>query len=154
MQQRETFFTLCKPYEDLRYRSLYEPAFRKEELMYPEKEDVLVDRQMLRVQSKTRYDEDGNVLYDYKAKANSEREVPISKELMRRIVAHMNEPNRPKSRFVFCTSSGRPDTHLWDKLQTIAKRAGMGRFGVKHVCFPERQVERLHPAWVLVQQIA
>jgi hypothetical protein len=60
--------------------------------MYLEREDVLVDRQMLRVQSKTRYDEDGNLLYDYKAKANSEREVPISKELMQRIVNHMNAP--------------------------------------------------------------
>ena len=46
-------------HEDLCYRALYEPAFRKEELMYLEKEDVLVDRQMLRVQSKTRYDRRG-----------------------------------------------------------------------------------------------
>ena len=83
--------------------------------MYLEKEDVLVDRQMLRVQSKTRCDEKGNVLYEYKAKANSEREVPISKELMQRIVNHMNDPARPDSRLVFCTSSGRPDTHFWDK---------------------------------------
>lgn len=130
-RQLENFFKLCKPHEDLRYRSLYEPAFRKEELMYLEKEDVLVDRQMLRVQSKIRYDDDGNLLYDYKAKANSERVVPISKELMQRIVTHMIGPGRPKSRLVFCTSSGRPDTHLWDKLQTIAKRAGMGGFDLK-----------------------
>jgi len=127
----EAFFKLCKPDEDLRYCSLYEPAFRKEELMYLEREDVLVDRQMLRVQSKSRYGEDGNLLYEYKAKANSEREVPISKELMQRIVNHMNAPGRPKSRIVFCTSTGRPDTHLWDKLQAIAKRAGLGGFDLK-----------------------
>jgi len=130
-QQLEALFKLCKPLEDLRYRSLYEPAFRKEELMYLERDDVLVDRQMLRVQSKIRYDDEGNLLYDYKAKANSEREVPITKELMQRIVTQMNAPGRPKSRLVFCTSSGRPDTHLWDKLQTIAKRAGMGGFDLK-----------------------
>ena len=130
-QQLETLFKLCKPDEDLRYRSLYEPAFRKEELMYLEDADVLVDRQMLRVQSKTRYDEEGNLLYEYKAKANSEREVPISKDLMQRIIAHMNAPDRPKSRLVFCTSSGRPDTHFWDKLQTIAKRAALGGFDLK-----------------------
>jgi len=99
--------------------------------MYLEREDVLVDRQMLRVQSKSRYGEDGNLLYEYKAKANSEREVPISKELMQRIVNHMNAPGRPKSRIVFCTSTGRPDTHLWDKLQAIAKRAGLGGFDLK-----------------------
>ena len=89
--QKESFFKNCKPYEELRFRALYEPAFRKKELIYLEKEDVLRDRQMLRVQSKARYDENGNLLYKFKAKANSEREVPISKELMERIVAHMND---------------------------------------------------------------
>jgi hypothetical protein len=39
------FFESCRPDEQLRYRSLYEPAFRKEELIYLEREDVLVDRQ-------------------------------------------------------------------------------------------------------------
>ena len=90
--QLEAFFKVCKPHEDLLYRALYEPAFRKEELMYLEKDDVLVDRQMLRVQSKTRYDDDGNLLYKYKAKANSEREVPITKELMQRIVDQHERP--------------------------------------------------------------
>ena len=32
---------------------------------------------------------------------------------------------------MFCTSSGRPDTHFWDKLQTIAKRAALGGFDLK-----------------------
>ncbi len=132
---------------DLCYRALYEPAFRKEELMYLEKEDVLVDRQMLRVQSKTRYDEEGNVLYEYKAKANSEREVPISKELMQRIVTHMNDPARPESRLVFCTSTGRPDTHFWDKLQTIAKRAEMGGFDLK-TFRATRATDWLRPKWL------
>ena len=100
--QLEAFFKACKPDEDLRYRSLYEPAFRKEELMYLENEDVLVDRQMLRVQSKTRYDEEGKMLYEYKAKAGSEREVPISKELMQRIVKHMND--QPTQSLVSCSA--------------------------------------------------
>lgn len=88
----DAFFKACKPEQDLRYRTLYEPAFREEELMYLEKEDVLVEKQMLRVQSKTRYDDDESLLYEYAAKAGSEREVPISKELMQRIVKHMNDP--------------------------------------------------------------
>ena len=129
--QKGAFFRNCTPYEELRFRTLYEPAFRKKELVYLEKEDVLTDRQMLSVRSKTRYDEDGNLLYKYKAKANSERDVPISKELMERIVAHMNDPRHLKSRLVFCTCTGRPDTHLWDKIQVIAKRAGMGGFDLK-----------------------
>ena len=145
--QLEALFKACKPHEDLCYRALYEPAFRKEELMYLEKEDVLVDRQMLRVQSKTRYDEEGNVLYEYKAKANSEREVPISKELMQRIVTHMNDPARPESRLVFCTSTGRPDTHFWDKLQTIAKRAEMGGFDLK-TFRATRATDWLRPKWL------
>ena len=145
--QKEAFFRNCKPYEELRFRTLYEPAFRKKELVYLEKEDVLRDRQMLRVQSKTWYDENGNLLYKYKAKANSEREVPISKELMERIVAHMNDPAHPKSRLVFCTSTGCPDTHLWDKIQVIAKRAGLGGFDLK-TFRATRATEWLRPKWL------
>ena len=145
--QKELFFNNCDPYEELRFRTLYEPAFRKKELIYLEKEDVLNDRQMLRVQSKTRYDENGDLLYKFKAKANSEREVPISKELMERIVAHMNDPALPKSRLVFCTSTGRPDTHLWDKIQSIAKRAGMEGFDLK-TFRATRATEWLRPKWL------
>jgi len=145
--QKDAFFRNCTPYEELRFRTLYEPAFRKKELVYLEKEDVLTDRQMLSVRSKTRYDEDGNLLYKYKAKANSERDVPISKELMERIVAHMNDPRHLKSRLVFCTCTGRPDTHLWDKIQVIAKRAGMGGFDLK-TFRATRATEWLRPKWL------
>jgi integrase len=141
------FFKNCKPDEDLRFRTLYEPAFRKKELVYLEKEDVLRDRQMLRVQPKTRYDENGKLLYKFKAKANSEREVPISKELMERIVVHMKHPAHPKSRLVFCTSTGRPDTHLWDKIQSIAKRAGLNGFDLK-TFRATRATEWLRPKWL------
>ena len=126
--QIEAFFKACKPDEELRYLTLYEPAFRKNELIYLEKDDVLVEQQMLRVQSKTRYDESGEVLYKFKAKANSERNVPITKELMQRIVTHMKNSSQHNSRLVFCTRTGLPDTHPWDKIQTIAKRVGLGKF--------------------------
>jgi integrase len=116
-------------------------------LVYLEKDDVLRDRQMLRVQSKSRYDKNGDLLYKFKAKANSEREVPISKELMERIVAHMNDPAHPKSWLVFCTDTGRPDTHLWDKIQTIAKRSGMGGFDLK-TFRATRATEWLRPKWL------
>jgi integrase len=145
--QKDTFFRNCTPYEELRFRTLYEPAFRKKELVYLEKEDVLTDRQMLSVRCKTRYDESGNLLYKYKAKANSERDVPISKELMERIVAHMNDPRHPKSRLVFCTCTGLPDTHLWDKIQVIAKRAGMVGFDLK-TFRATRATEWLRPKWL------
>lgn len=143
----EAFFKACRPDEDLRYRTLYEPAFREEELMYLEKEDVLVEKQMLRVQSKTRYDSDGKLLYEYGAKAGSEREVPISKELMQRILKHMNDPAHPESRLVFCTCTGMPETHFWDKLQSIAKRAGMGGFNLKKFR-ATRATEWLRPKWL------
>jgi integrase len=145
--QIKAFFEVCKPDEELRYRSLYEPAFRKKELIYLEKDDVLVEQQMLRVQSKIRYDEDGQLLYKFKAKANSERNVPITKELMQRIVKHMNDPSQQTSRLVFCTRSGLADTHLWDKLQTIAKRVGMGRFDLKRFR-ATRATEWLRPQWL------
>jgi integrase len=143
----EAFFAACKPHENLRYSTLYEPAFREEELMYLEDDDVLVEKQMLRVQSKTRYDENGKLVYDYKAKANSEREVPISKELMQRLVEHMNQPLRPKSRLVFCTRTGKPDTHLWDKLQAISKKAELGKFDLK-TFRATRATDWLRPKWL------
>lgn len=40
----EAFFKACTADQELRYRALYEPAFREEELMYLEKEDVLVEK--------------------------------------------------------------------------------------------------------------
>lgn len=70
-QALQAFWGACKPDEHLRYSALHEPAFRKEELMYLEKDDVLVSQQMLRVRSKERRDDDGNVLYKYAAKGTA-----------------------------------------------------------------------------------
>ena len=67
----------------------------------------------------------------YSKKKGNDKLTADWKELMQKIVNHMNDPTRPDSRLVFCTASGRPDTHLWDKLQAIAKRAGMGGFDLK-----------------------
>ena len=102
---------------------------------------------MLRVQSKTRYDESGEVLYKFKAKANSERNVPITKELMQRIVTHMKNSSQHNSRLVFCTRTGLPDTHPWDKIQTIAKRVGLGKFDLK-TFRATRATEWLRPKWL------
>lgn len=114
--------------------------------MYLEKDDVLVSQQMLRVRSKERRADDGNLLYKYGAKADSERDVPISRELMDRIVRHMTSHQH---RLVFCTRSGKPDTHLWDKLKSIAKRAKLDP-----ICFnlkkfrATRATEWLRPKWL------
>ena len=66
---------------------------------------------------------------------------------MERIVVHMNHPAHPKSRLVFCTSTGRPDTHLWDKIQSIAKRAGLNGFDLK-TFRATRATEWLRPKWL------
>lgn len=66
---------------------------------------------------------------------------------MQRIVAHINNPLRPKSRLVFCTRTGKPDTHLWDKLQAIAKRAGLGKFDLK-TFRATRATDWLRPKWL------
>ena len=145
-QELAAFFGACKTEEHLRYTTLYEAAYRKEELMYLERDDVLVSQQMLRVRSKERRDGGGNLFYRYKAKADSERAVPISRELMDKIVAHMNShPHR----LVFCTASGLPDTHLWDKLKTIAKRAKLDSARFKLKTFrATRATEWLRPKWL------
>ena len=145
--QCEGFFAICKPDERLRYRTLYEPAFRKEELMYLEIDDVLMEKQMLRVHSKTRYDKSGNRLYEYEAKAGSEREVPVSQELMQELAEHIKKPRPGNSRLVFCTRTGRPDTHMWDKLQTIAKRSELGKLDLK-TFRATRATEWLRPKWL------
>jgi len=145
-QELQAFFGAFKPDEHLRYSALREPAFRKEELIYLEKDDVLVSQQMLRVKSKERHDDDGSLLYKYEAKADSERDVPISRELMDRIVRHLATR---RYRLVFCTRSGKPDTHLWDKIKSIAKRANLepDRFNLKK--FRATQAtEWLRPKWL------
>ena len=142
----EAFFKACTPKENLRYSTLHQSAFRKEELMYLEKADVLVAQQMLRVKSKERRDENGNLLYRYEAKANSEREVPISRELMDKIVRHINSH---KHDLVFGTYSGLPDTHLWDKLKAIAKRGKLDPARYKLKTFrATRATEWLRPKWL------
>jgi integrase len=145
-QELQAFFGACRPDEHLRYSALREAAFRKEELMYLEKDDVLVSQQMLRVKSKERRDGDGNLLYQYAAKADSERAVPISRELMDRIVRHMASHQH---QLVFCTRSGKPDTHLWDKTKSVATRANLdpARFNLKK--FRATQAtEWLRPKWL------
>jgi integrase len=145
-QELQAFFGACKPHEHLRYSTLHEPAFRKEELMYLEKEDVLVSQQMLRVKSKERYDDDGNLIYKFEAKADSERDVPISGELMDRIVRHLALHQHG---LVFCTRSGKPDTHLWDKIKSIAKRAGLDATHFNLKKFRATQAtEWLRPKWL------
>ena len=62
-------------------------------------------------------------------------------------MAHINDPAHPKSRLVFCTNTGRPDTHIWDKVQTIAKRAGMDGFDLK-TFRATRATEWLRPKWL------
>ena len=145
-QQLQVFFGACRPHENLRYSALHETAFRKEELMYLEKDDVLVAEQMLRVKSKERRDVNGEMLYKYEAKADSERNVPISRELMNRIVRHMNSHNH---RLAFCTREGTPDTHLWDKVKSIAKRAKLDPtcFNLKKFR-STRATEWLRPRWL------
>jgi integrase len=145
-QELQALFEACRPDEHLRYSALREPAFRKEELMYLEKDDVLVSQQMLRVRSKERYDDDGNLLYKYEAKADSQREVPISRELADRIVRYMTSHEH---RLVFCTRSGKPDTHLWDKIKSIAKRAGLDATHFNLKKFRATQAtEWLRPKWL------
>jgi len=48
---------------------------------------------------------------------------------------------------VFCTSTARPDTHLWDKIQVIGKRAGVNGFNLK-TFRATRATERLRPKWL------
>lgn len=142
----EAFFKACTPKENLRYSTLHQSAFRKEELMYLEKADVLVAQQMLRVKSKERRDENGNLLYKHQAKADSEREVPISRELMTKIVEHINSH---KHDLVFGTSAGLRDTHLWDKLKAIAKRGKLDPARYKLKTFrATRATEWLRPKWL------
>jgi len=145
-QELQAFFGACKPVEHLRYSALREPAFRKEELMYLERDDVLISQQMLRVSSKERHDDDGNLVYKYEAKSDSERDVPISRELLERIVRHMTSHQH---RLVFCTRSGKPDTHLWDKIKSIVKRAKLDPASFNLKKFRATQAtEWLRPKWL------
>lgn len=65
---------------------------------------------------------------------------------MGRIVLHMNSHQH---RLVFCTRTGKPDTHFWDKLKSIAKRAKLDptSFNLKKFR-ATRATEWLRPKWL------
>jgi len=59
----------------------------------------------------------------------------------------MKNSSQHNSRLVFCTRTGLPDTHPWDKIQTIAKRVGLGKFDLK-TFRATRATEWLRPKWL------
>ena len=112
----DRLFAVCSPYHLMLYKFLLMTGLREQEAMYCVWNDVNLDASTINMRWKPQY--------DFAPKAYREREVPIPEKL----IEHLREfgPRDVKGNsLVFCTASGRPDTHMLRALKRNAARAGL-----------------------------
>ncbi len=120
--EMNAMFAVMDEDEHLQFSVLEEAGLRKREFMFLEDSDLICDELApgyfkceIRVQSKPHW--------KFQTKTGAARNIVISKQLMDRLLSGKAK-TRP-SKLLFATSKGKPDYHLWDKLKSIAKRAGI-----------------------------
>ncbi len=121
-QELDLLFSVMDEEEHVTFSTLYEAGLRKRELMHLEDSDLISDELVpgcfkteIRVESKPHW--------KHQTKTGGDRLVYVPRELMERLL-RWKEKARP-SKLLFGTSAGKPDHHLWDRLKTIAQRAGL-----------------------------
>lgn len=97
-------------------------ALRKKEMMYLDEDDLIVEelapglvKRQIRVTNKPRM--------GFMTKTGKTRFVPISRDLMNRLLAL--KATKRTSKLLFGTSNGLADYHMLDTLRAIARRAGI-----------------------------
>ncbi|HZU34166.1 MAG TPA: site-specific integrase, partial [Candidatus Angelobacter sp.] len=105
----------CDDYHKVVYYFLYRSGFRKQEAMYLEWTDINFIAKTLSVRMKKHI--------GFEPKKCKERTVPMFDDLAD-VLLQWREHN-PNTRFVLGNSNDRPNTHWWDDLQDITKKAGM-----------------------------
>jgi integrase/recombinase XerD len=112
----ESLFKVCSPYHLTIYNFLLMTGLREQEAMYCVWNDVNLKAGTINMRWKPQY--------DFAPKAYREREVPIPTKLVETLRAFRPKNARDDS-LVFCTASGRPDTHMLRALKRNAVRAGL-----------------------------
>ena len=112
----DRLFSVCTPYHATLYKFLLMTGLREQEAMYCAWNDVNLDVSTINMRWKSQY--------GFEPKAYREREVPIPTKLVE-ILREFRPKNVKGSALVFCTASGRPDTHMLRALKRNATHAGL-----------------------------
>jgi integrase len=112
------FATLTEEYDKLLFDVLLTTGLREQEAMHLEWRSINRSARTLRVRS--------NEKYGFKVKDAEQREVPLSEDLLARLLAYRE--HHPKALLVFGRRGGKmdkPDGHLLRRLKQIIRRAGL-----------------------------
>jgi integrase len=128
------FKALESEYDRLLFDLLLETGLREREAMHLEFVDISWAHRLLQVRSKPRY--------EHKIKDSEEREVPISKTLLKKLEDYRKE--HPEHRLVFGKLGGtvdEPDGHLLRRLKGLVRNAGLN-CEVCKTCAESRECEK------------
>jgi len=112
----ERLFRVCSEYHVVLYKFLLMTGLREKEAMFCTWSDVNLKVGTVNMRWKPQY--------DFEPKAYREREVPIPTKLIE-ILKKYKPKDAKGDGLVFCTASGKPDTHMLRALKRDATRAGM-----------------------------
>lgn len=112
----EPLFSVCSRYHLTLYKFLLMTGLREQEAMYSVWNDVNFEAGTINMRWKPQY--------DFAPKAYREREVPIPTKLID-LLRDFKPRNVSADRLIFCTASGRPDTHMLRALKRNAAKAGL-----------------------------
>ncbi len=121
-EELTALFNVMDADEHLLFSVFREAALRKKEAMYLEASDLLVE-QLTPEFRKCELSIHSKPKFAWQTKTGQDRNVVISQGLMDRLLKRSTAA-RP-STLLFPTATGLPDYHFLDKLQSIAKRAGI-----------------------------
>ena len=117
-QLKSFFASLKTDYDKLLFDLLLTTGLREREAMHLEWSDSNFSHSTLMVKSKPRY--------NHRIKDAEERELPLTKELIKQLQAYRK--THPNTRLVFGSRCGKidePDGHLLRRLKSLAKNAGL-----------------------------
>lgn len=115
-EELEAFFKACDPTESLIFSVFLKGGLRERELIHLEWSDLNFKDSTLRVSAKPHY--------GWAPKTNSERDMPITDDLVRILEGLFKRlPKKRSHNLVFPTNRGRPNEKLLRWCKEIAKRA-------------------------------
>lgn len=130
----EPFFSaLTTEYDRLLFDVLLTTGLREQEVMHLEWRSINSNARTLRVRSNPRY--------EFKVKDAEQREVPLSEDLLARLLTYREE--HPKVHLVFGKRGGKvdaPDGHLLRRLKSIVRSAGLN-CGACSACIEHEECE-------------
>ena len=112
-EELAALFKACDPGDKRLFHFFLMTGFREQEVQFLTYKDVNLNQGTVSVTHKPQF--------NWTPKAYKARTVPVPAAFLAELVA---DPGKPGD-LVFCTASGKPDTHMLRTLKRIAERAGL-----------------------------